>query len=140
MKVATAINAHKVIVTPVVLGLMAYYDNWSTEAFLYLALHGTYTLLWLIKHRIYPDKRFEQEQPVAICFLFVFLPLGFYWIAPYLLISRHLTMAPWLVGLVVSMYTLGMFLHYVSDAQKYFTLRLQPGLIEDGFFARTRNP
>jgi steroid 5-alpha reductase family enzyme len=34
---------------------------------------------------------------------------------------------------------LGVFLHYTSDAQKYFTLKYQPGLITEGFFARCRN-
>jgi steroid 5-alpha reductase family enzyme len=33
----------------------------------------------------------------------------------------------------------GVFLHFVSDAQKFFVLRLRKGLIEDGLFARTRN-
>jgi protein-S-isoprenylcysteine O-methyltransferase Ste14 len=31
------------------------------------------------------------------------------------------------------------FLHFASDAQKHFVLKVQPGLIEDGFFARCRN-
>jgi protein-S-isoprenylcysteine O-methyltransferase Ste14 len=34
---------------------------------------------------------------------------------------------------------LGVFLHFASDAQKHFVLKVQPGLIEDGFFARCRN-
>lgn len=33
----------------------------------------------------------------------------------------------------------GIFLHYVSDAQKYFTLKYHSGLITEGFFARCRN-
>jgi protein-S-isoprenylcysteine O-methyltransferase Ste14 len=33
-----------------------------------------------------------------------------------------------------------MFLHYVSDAQKFFVLQPRKGLIQDGLFARTRNP
>ena len=47
---------------------------------------------------------------------------------------------PALVGLVIALFVVGVFLHFVGDAQKYFVLRLQPGLIEDGLFARTRNP
>jgi len=35
---------------------------------------------------------------------------------------------------------LGVFLHYVGDAQKFFVLQVRKGLIEDGLFARTRNP
>ena len=39
------INAHKILVSPIVLALMWYYHDWSAAAFLYLGLHGTYTLL-----------------------------------------------------------------------------------------------
>jgi steroid 5-alpha reductase family enzyme len=35
---------------------------------------------------------------------------------------------------------MGLFLHYVSDAQKYHTLKLRKGLIEEGLCSRTRNP
>ncbi|NEO45861.1 MAG: DUF1295 domain-containing protein, partial [Moorea sp. SIO4A3] len=31
------------------------------------------------------------------------------------------------------------FLHYASDAQKYYTLKYRSGLITEGFFARCRN-
>jgi steroid 5-alpha reductase family enzyme len=41
---------------------------------------------------------------------------------------------------VLVIYIVGIFLHYVSDAQKYFTLKARKGLITDGLFARTRNP
>jgi steroid 5-alpha reductase family enzyme len=45
-----------------------------------------------------------------------------------------------LVGLALFVYILGIFLHYVSDAQKYYTLQLRKGLIKEGLFSRTRNP
>jgi protein-S-isoprenylcysteine O-methyltransferase Ste14 len=35
---------------------------------------------------------------------------------------------------------MGIFLHYVSDAQKYYILQLRKGLITEGLFSRTRNP
>lgn len=140
VKIGTWINAHKILVSPTVLGMMWYFDNWSTEAFVYLALHGTYTLLWLVKHAVYPDKGFEERLPFLIGFFFVFLPLEGYLVAPFMLISRHATHPPWLLGLALFLYILGMFLHYASDAQKYFTLRLREGLITDGFFKLTRNP
>lgn len=140
MKIGTYINAHKLLVIPVVLALMWFYRNWSTAAFVYLSLHGTYSLLWLIKQSLYPDHRFQERQPAAIGILFIFLPLAAYYIAPYLLTSRHMTPPPYLFGIVISLYTLGIFLHFVSDAQKFYTLKLRPGLIEEGLFRRTRNP
>jgi protein-S-isoprenylcysteine O-methyltransferase Ste14 len=44
-----------------------------------------------------------------------------------------------LLAIAIFLNLLGVFLHYTSDAQKYFTLKYQPGLITDGFFARCRN-
>lgn len=140
MKTATFINVHKILVIPVVLGMMVYFENWSTEAFIYLSLHGTYSLLWLIKGTLYPDRRFDEEQPLWIGITFIFLPLAGYYIAPYLLISRHITLPPYLIGLVLFVYIMGVFLHYVSDAQKYYTLQYRKGLIRKGLFSRTRNP
>ena len=34
------INAHKILVTPIVLAMMWYFHNWSAAAFLYFGLHG----------------------------------------------------------------------------------------------------
>jgi hypothetical protein len=55
--VNSSINAHKILVTPIVLALMWHFHNWSAEAFVYLALHGTYSLLWLLKQT---SLRFRQ--------------------------------------------------------------------------------
>jgi protein-S-isoprenylcysteine O-methyltransferase Ste14 len=140
VKIATWINTHKLLVTPAVLAMMGFYGNWSTEAFVYLSLHGTYAVLWLIKQTIFRDKSFEERLPVAIGFFFVFLPLAGYLLAPYLLISRRVQHPPWWIALVLFVYIMGIFLHYVSDAQKYFTLLARPGLITTGFFRLTRNP
>lgn len=134
------INTHKILVSPLVLFMMWHYNNWSNEAFLYLGLHGTYTLLWIMKQALYPDKRFEQPIPLAIGILTPFLPLAAYYMAPYLLISRHTLLPGWVFAAAPAIYTLGIFMHFVSDAQKHYTLRLQKGIINDGLFARTRNP
>jgi len=140
MKTSIYINAHKALVIPIVLGMMWRYDNWSTEAFIYLSIHGIYSLLWLIKQSLYPDRRFDKKQPFWIGVLFIFLPLAGYYIAPYLLISGHIVLPPYLIGLVLCLYIMGVFLHYVSDAQKYYTLQFRKGLIQEGLFSRTRNP
>lgn len=135
-----AINLHKVLVVPVVLALMWWFQNGSVEMFIYLALHGTYAGLWLLKQAWYPDKRFEVVRPMWISLLFVFLPLGAYYLAPYLLASRHVSLPAPAIAAIMSLYVLGIFFHFVSDAQKYFTLQFKSGLIADGLFSRTRNP
>jgi protein-S-isoprenylcysteine O-methyltransferase Ste14 len=134
------INAHKILVTPIVLALMWYFHDWNAAAFLYLGLHGTYTLLWLVKQSVFADKRFAQPMPLWIGFFIPFLPLMAYMIGPYLLISEHTVPPSWVFAAAPFLCLAGVFLHYVSDAQKYFVLQLRKGLIEDGLFARTRNP
>ena len=69
-----------------------------------------------------------------------FRPLMTYMIGPYLLISEHTVPPNWAFALASFLCISGVFLHYVSDAQKFFVLQLRKGLIEDGLFARTRNP
>lgn len=134
------INAHKILVTPIVLAMMWYFHNWSAAAFLYLGLHGTYTLLWLVKQSVFADKRFAQRVPLPIAVFMIFLPLMAYMLAPYLLISQHTVPPSWVFAAAIFLCISGVFLHYVSDAQKFFVLQVRKGLIEDGLFARTRNP
>ena len=140
VRVGAVIDLHKALVIPVVLALMWYYHNGSTDAFVYLGMHGSYSLLWLVKQRTYRDMRFDQRVHPLIGLLFIFLPLAGYYVAPYLLISRHISVPPALVGLAVFVLTFGVFLHFVSDAQKYYTLQLRKGLIREGLFSRMRNP
>jgi hypothetical protein len=130
------INAQKILVSPIVLALMLYYHNWSAAAFLYLGLHGTYTLLWLMKQTVLADKRFAQPIPLLIGVLYIFLPLTAYMIGPYLLISQHTVPPNWVFAAGPFLVLLGVFLHYVSDAQKFFVLQLRKGLIQESQLPR----
>jgi protein-S-isoprenylcysteine O-methyltransferase Ste14 len=134
------INTHKILVIPVVLELMWHFHNWSAPAFLYLGLHGTYSLLWLIKQAVFPDKRFAQPTRLWVAVFTPFLPLMAYMIGSYLLISEYTLPPNWVFAAGTFLVILGVFLHYVSDAQKFFALQLRRGLIVDGLFSRTRNP
>jgi steroid 5-alpha reductase family enzyme len=132
------VNVHKGLTGPLVFVLMIVYDNWSTAAWVYLALHGGYGLLWLFKEQVFPDKQWARHVSVGYG-LTAFIGLALYWIAPFLLISQHREPAGWVVGLAVALNMWGAVLHFGSDAQKYFTLKYKPGLITEGFFARSRN-
>lgn len=139
MKIKYAINLHKGLTFIVVLSLMAAYNNFTLAAFIYLALHGGYGILWLIKDQFYPDKQWEQDFPVGTV-VFTFFIIGLYWIAPFILISSGLQPSSVVISSAVLINLLGIFLHYGSDAQKYYTLKYKTGLITEGFFARSRNP
>lgn len=135
------IDTHKFLTTFVVLGLMAAFNQWSnTTAWVYLALHGTYGMIWLIKSQTYPDKRWEQ--PVnAVNGIGLFGALALYWIAPYLLMSNSTQAPGWYLCVCIVLYTVGIFLHYTSDMQKHMSMTLRPGtLLKEGLWAKVRNP
>jgi len=135
------VDTHKFLTLFVVLALMAAYNQWSnTTAWVYLALHGTYGLIWLIKSQTFPDKRWEAPvRPAWAAGLFGTLAL--YWIAPLLLMANDIH-APnvYLCG-CIALYTLGIFLHYTADMQKHMVMQLRPGtLLQEGLWAKVRNP
>lgn len=138
MKVKHALNFHKGSTFLFILGLMLAYQNFTLGPWVYLALHGSYGLMWLLKDRIYPDKQWEQEVTYLQGFS-LFLLVSLYWVAPFILISSRSQPTPPLVALAVASTVFGVFLHYSSDAQKYYTLKYHSGLITEGFFARCRN-
>lgn len=138
MKAKHAINLSKGLTFLVILGLMFVYQNFTLGPWVYLSLHGTYGLLWLLKDRLYPDKQWEQEIPLPMG-IFAFMLVNLYWIAPFILISSRTVPSLPLVSAAISLNILGVFLHYASDAQKYYTLKYRQGLITEGFFARCRN-
>jgi steroid 5-alpha reductase family enzyme len=139
MKIKYPINLHKFLTFLYVLGLMAFYHNFNVAAWVYLSLHGTYGIMWLIKDNLYPDKQWEQEISVSTG-IFTFVLLGMYWVAPFILISSGAVPPGALISAAIATNITGVFLHFGSDAQKYFTLRYRSGLITEGFFSRSRNP
>ena len=138
MKLKYPINLHKGSTAIFVLGLMYYYQNFSIGPWVYLALHGSYGFLWLLKDRMFPDKQWEQVVSVPYG-IFVFLILGLYWIAPWLLISQRIEPRVEIISAAIVLNMFGVMLHYGSDAQKYFTLKYKSGLITEGYFSRCRN-
>ena len=138
MKIKYAINLHKAATPLFVLGLMFLYDNFTLGPWIYLALHGSYCILWLLKDRIFADKNWEEELPIAMGIV-TFIILETYWIAPFMLISSGFVPPIPLVAAAIFINIIGVFLVYGSDAQKYYTLKYRRGLIAEGFFARCRN-
>lgn len=134
------INSHKAATGPVVLLMMAVHAQWhNPAAWTYLALHGTYGLLWLLKSAVFPDKSWEK--PAACPYgLGIWSVLTLYWVAPWMLMARGVQAPAWYLGACVAMYAAGVFLHFAADMQKHVALRERPNrLITDGLFKRCRN-
>ncbi len=140
VKIAQMVNFHKVITAFLILGMMKWFDNFSTAAWIYLALHGTYGYCWLIKDFSFRDIYFDRRVTFGgVLFTYVGL-VAWYWLLPYLFLSRHVDPPGVLLWFCVALHTLGCVLMVAADLQKNLVLRLRRGLITDGVFTYTRNP
>ena len=144
LKAAWVINLQKGGTLPFVLLLMVLYDNYSPAAWVYLGLHGSYGLCWLLKHLAFPDPNWEQRVTFGGALNMWIFVLGLYWLAPFLLISDVLPVRPqpsaMTLGLAIVLYAVGVVVMMASDAQKYFTLQVKRGLITGGMFRHIRHP
>ena len=144
-KFAWVINFQKVGSFAFLGSLMWYYGNSSTAAWIYLALQGSYGLVWFIKDMAFPDPNWQRRITIGGGVNAFLAVLGWYWVFGWLLISGvsdpdyPLPDAAWF-ALCVSLCILGCSIMIAADAQKFFTLRLEAGLITDGMFRYVRHP
>ena len=143
MKQKHYIDFHKGLTFIYILVLMYIFkdklNQGNINIYIYLALHGTYGVLWILKSKFFPDKQWESKCSIWYGLLILF-GLSLYWIAPYIIISQNVQSPNWYITMCISMYTLGVFFHFTSDMQKYIQLKYNPGhLITEGMFSRIRN-
>lgn len=148
-KLAWVINFQKAGTFPVLLLLMAYYSTRTPAAtapatWTYVAMHGSYGLVWLLKDFAFPDPNWQRRATIGggLCTL---AALACYWSFGWLLISGtsqpvYPLPEPAWAALCVTLCVLGCALMIAADAQKYFTLRVQRGLITDGVHRYVRHP
>ncbi len=69
-----------------VVALMWYYQNFSRAMYLYLALHGSYGMIWIFKDVVFGDKSFDQYAKIGsvVCHI---LFLSMYWMMAWFLAS-----------------------------------------------------
>ena len=140
MKKKHFIDSHKGATAPAVFLLIWYFGQWeNTTAWIYLAIHGTYGIMWVLKSAIFPDKTWEAKCSIWYG-LYIWGGLSMYWISPWIIMSNPVENSPMFLGIIVAIFALGVFFHYSADMQKHAHLKLSPGnLITDGLMARCRN-
>ena len=123
-----------------VLLLIWYFNQWENPtAWIYLALHGSYGIMWILKSLIFPDKTWEAKCTIWYG-LYIWGGLTLYWISPFIIMSNSIYNSSIYLGILVFMFSMGIFFHYAADMQKHVHLKLQPGqLIRDGLMFRCRN-
>jgi steroid 5-alpha reductase family enzyme len=140
MKLKFYIDTNKGLIFIVLLVMMAIYHQWQNPtAWVYLALHGTYGILWVLKSNLFPDASWERKTSLWFG-LVSWFALVLYWFPGWWIMAKGVMAPPWLLALVVSLNTFGVFFVFASDMQKFTALHYRPGeLITDGLFRLSRN-
>lgn len=144
-KFAWVINFQKAGTFVFLGALMTWYHNTSTAAWIYLALHGSYGLVWILKDLTFPDPNWQRRITIGGGINSFLGVLGWYWVFGWLLISgvSHPTYPlpdfAWF-ALCITLNILGCVIMVAADAQKFYTLRVKRGLITDGMFRYVRHP
>ena len=146
MKQKHFIDFHKGITFLYILFLINWYSAYdNTTIWVYLGLHGTYGVLWVLKSMIFPDKSWEIKTGFLYG-LFILTGLSLYWISPWIIVSGYfhngsmVEVSRWIISISIFLFGVGIFLHFSSDMQKHTELKLNPGmLVTDGLFSRSRN-
>ena len=141
------INAQKITTLFFILFLMCLYDNWSYTAFVYLALHGTYGYIWMIKHYAFPNKAlFNPIKSIAEFMSIFILIFPLYWTIPYFAISGSIgdnnQASPILIYICCVLFIVGIVIMMISDAQTHWILKYQQPrqLITEGMNKYIRHP
>lgn len=110
--------------------LMNYFESYIPAMFLYLLLHGSYGILWVIKDIWFPDELFNREAS-HVSLLAGTTLLASYWMIPVPLAAGYGVTYPSatrMISLMV-MYLLGLILMLGSDYQKSVALSRRKGIL-----------
>lgn len=140
IKIATAVNFHKIATVFIIYAMMDHYDNFSTAAWIYLSLHGVYGYCWLIKDLGFRDHQLDRETAWWGALNMYLMLIAWYWLIPWLFIARHVEPSGPMLAAAVALHTLGVVTMIAADGQRHFTLKNKSGLFTGGLYAYTRNP
>lgn len=129
-KMRHVVNLFKGATFPFVVLLMVIFKNYSLGMYLYLALHGSYGIIWILKDAFFPDKSFDNKATFGSLAVVTFL-LIMYWMMPVFIASGIAIQNPSniRVATAVFIYAIGAVLMIGSDGQKNFMLKYRKGRI-----------
>lgn len=140
IKVATAVNLHKIFTVFIIFAMMRVTGNFSDAAWVYLALHGCYGYCWLIKDLGFRDHQLDRTTAWWGAVNMYVMLVAWYWLIPWLFLSRHIDPSGPLLAAAIALHTLGVVTMIAADGQRHFTLKYRSGLFTGGLYAYTRNP
>lgn len=138
----TALNTAKVLTIFCLLGLAVVYGLSEMRQVIYLCLHISYCLWWLLEQWFYPQRRRQIfNEPVnAVGFVAILGFVGILYALPgYLAFINPQPLAFTTVAIALPLYILGSLINTSADVQKTTAKALGASLVQDGIWRFSRN-
>lgn len=109
---------------------------------LYLALHISYCIWWLVEQLLFPARRQQIFRdaigwPLAVATV-VYVGL-FFALPGWLAMANAAPLSPYIAALAVVMFSFGSLINTAADVQKTTAKELGAGLVQDGSWRRIRH-
>lgn len=139
--VLTAINIAKVLSIVFLVAFAIVFGIKDLRQVIYLCLHISYCLWWLLEQWIFPQRRQIFNQPVGTGgFIFTLLSIGvFYTLPGYLAFTNQLPISIMAVAVALPLYIFGTLINACADVQKLTAKQFGAGLVQDGIWRFSRN-
>jgi len=138
----TAINVAKVVTIVLLLAMAATIGVRDMRQAVYLGLHVSYCLWWLLEQWVYPERRRQLfTEPVGVAgFASAVLIVGVVYSLPGLLAFLNpVPIAYGTVALALGMFSFGSLINASADVQKMTAKAMGAGLVSDGIWRRVRH-
>jgi protein-S-isoprenylcysteine O-methyltransferase Ste14 len=138
----TAINAAKVITIVLLLALAATIGVHDMRQAVYLGLHVSYCVWWLLEQWLFPERRRQLfTEPVDVAGIAgALLFVGVFYSLPGLLAFLNPTPIGYgTVALALGLFSFGSLINASADVQKMTAKAMGAGLVSDGIWRRVRH-
>lgn len=138
----TAINIAKIITILCLITFAVIYGVNDYRQVIYLCLHISYCLWWLLEQWLFPQRRQQlfTDKVGILTLIFVILFVGvFYSLPGYLAFTNHNPLGYLTVAIALPLYIFGSLINTGADVQKMVAKSMGSGLVKDGAWRSLRH-
>lgn len=138
----TALNTAKILTIFCLLGLAGVYGIRDLRQVIYLCLHISYCLWWLLEQWFYPQRRQQLfNAPIGVAgFVLTLLLVGVLYALPgYLAFTNPLPLSLTAAAVALPLFIFGSLINTSADVQKTTAKQYGAGLVREGIWRFARN-
>jgi protein-S-isoprenylcysteine O-methyltransferase Ste14 len=137
----TAINIAKVLTIFCLIAFAVVFGIEDWRQVIYMCLHISYCIWWLVEQWFYPQRRQMFNDPVGVGgLIFIILSVGVFYLLPgYLAFINPVPLSMTTAAVALSLYIFGSLINATADIQKLTAKQYGAGLVHDNIWRFSRN-